>query len=884
MASNKNKLVFLLMPAPASYVAGFGRGASGFMTRSDTGPAREGPSAEVIAEAQARHGKEPKINPEQFKDPDNEYGLLSGTTYEQDDEEADKIYHNVDRKMDSWRRARRGVLSGWEARENTELAKHRAEHPKIQQQFADLKCGLKKQRKDERTFVISDSIIVGDRDKSEYENSLDTQQQQANGFETPADSSTVTNFVEIGQAHDKVLSLKLDQISGTSTSSASATVANAVQHVGQSVNIWLAAADHEQDVGSKKCVLHKALENIPNSVQLWNETVKLKESATDARILLSLAMEVIPPSVELWLALACLETPETPSICYDPPWREPSGGSPLPNPSPLQAYSYEFEHHAPSGDLLNPWDHTPTVRHPNGRPGELGSCSRTQSAYEPVPPTISFPEPELHRFASQRTTLHPHSPRHRPSKSDDGHGSLPPSRDYVDSAPFTPVTPDSASSMHYLPEDDWEAPVNQLTRELSNVFLHSEEGLRQFRADRLAEKDEEWHRLVPPEAQEALGKKEVKRQSVLFELFKSERDYVEDLKLVTEVFIEPLKFANPPVIAPDKLRAFVLEVFWNLGQITVHHEHMLATLFERQLDQHPLAQSVTDIFQSEYESYIKHYPFAEERHRTELSRNKSYQVFMQKCSQDPRVRKRDMITFLSRPVTRLPRLHLILEHIQKITEPGHPDLEDLPLLLSITLWLKIPGDCSPVLERGRSRPTVDPSADRMTRAKSWMLSTDSEVVYNIARRRKSSGLCWPKRSGWLATCRRCTRFSKGAFIANPESEQIWLAAVKLEAENGELGIATELLVRAQTVADTEWIWMKSAIFEHQQGQYAAALETVSAAVSKFPEFAKLYMIQGQIGQMQRNYSIARASAEISDQFREDLSSNDDAYILDDCFH
>jgi len=37
-----------------------------------------------------------------------------------------------------------------------------------------------------------------------------------------------------------------------------------------------------------------------------------------------------------------------------------------------------------------------------------------------------------------------------------------------------------------------------------------------------------------------------------------------------------------------------------------------------------------------------------------------------------------------------------------------------------------------------------------------------------------------------------------------ESEQIWLAAVKLEAENGELGVACKLLVRAQTVADTEW--------------------------------------------------------------------------------
>jgi pre-mRNA-processing factor 6 len=42
-----------------------------------------------------------------------------------------------------------------------------------------------------------------------------------------------------------------------------------------------------------------------------------------------------------------------------------------------------------------------------------------------------------------------------------------------------------------------------------------------------------------------------------------------------------------------------------------------------------------------------------------------------------------------------------------------------------------------------------------------------------------------------------------AFVRNLESEQIWLAAVKLEAENGELGVARELLVRARTVADTE---------------------------------------------------------------------------------
>ena len=32
------------------------------------------------------------------------------------------------------------------------------------------------------------------------------------GFATPADAGAMTNFVEIGQARDKILSLKLDQV------------------------------------------------------------------------------------------------------------------------------------------------------------------------------------------------------------------------------------------------------------------------------------------------------------------------------------------------------------------------------------------------------------------------------------------------------------------------------------------------------------------------------------------------------------------------------------------------------------------------------------------------------------------------------------------------
>lgn len=53
--------------------------------------------------------------------------------------------------------------------------------------------------------------------------------------------------------------------------------------------------------------------------------------------------------------------------------------------------------------------------------------------------------------------------------------------------------------------------------------------------------------------------------------------------------------------------------------------------------------------------------------------------------------------------------------------------------------------------------------------------------------------------------------------------------------------------------------MKSAVFEQQQGQIDTALETLAAAIKKYPKFAKLYMIQGQIHQDRKNYAAARAS-------------------------
>lgn len=59
--------------------------------------------------------------------------------------------------------------------------------------------------------------------------------------------------------------------------------------------------------------------------------------------------------------------------------------------------------------------------------------------------------------------------------------------------------------------------------------------MQEFQNGNLPDRDEEWYKLVPAEAREALGDREVQRQSVLFEVFKSERDYVHDMELIEEV-------------------------------------------------------------------------------------------------------------------------------------------------------------------------------------------------------------------------------------------------------------------------------------------------------------------------------------------------------------
>ncbi|KAL8849518.1 MAG: hypothetical protein Q9221_005525 [Calogaya cf. arnoldii] len=293
---------FLSQQAPENYVAGLGRGATGFTTRSDLGPAREGPSEDQIKEALAKRAAQLGVRPtylrlihaqvntatsqaptpsaygavekkeeddddERFQDPENEVGLFATGAYDRDDDEADRIYQDIDERMDRRRKIRRLVpflpharslsstsaceayglsnpplhkqiadlnpFAHREAREKQEREEYEAKNPKIQQQFADLKRSLgsitdeqwqnipevgdltgknrrTKQNSKQRFYAVPDSVIAGARNSTEFDTSV-SDGAQTSGAGSDNVDGTMTNFADIGAARDKVLQVNLDK-------------------------------------------------------------------------------------------------------------------------------------------------------------------------------------------------------------------------------------------------------------------------------------------------------------------------------------------------------------------------------------------------------------------------------------------------------------------------------------------------------------------------------------------------------------------------------------------------------------------------------------------------------------------------------------------------
>jgi hypothetical protein len=163
---------------------------------------------------------------------------------------------------------------------------------------------------------------------------------------------------------------------------------------------------------------------------------------------------------------------------------------------------------------------------------------RAATSYMSETPTMTFPEPQLYRATSAGAHSSPPSIPGRISRHHFGASlCITPGLSHLNSS-FGP-------KIHSAEVVFGRLHLRVGTRR-SYLFLsqqvgfhihrqHDLSGLELFQSGKTPESEQEWSRFVPLQTLETLGKNEVERQSVLFEVIKSELDYVNDLQIMRDV-------------------------------------------------------------------------------------------------------------------------------------------------------------------------------------------------------------------------------------------------------------------------------------------------------------------------------------------------------------
>ena len=343
----KNRLEFLNSKPPPNYVAGLGRGATGFTTRSDIGPARAAPdlpdrSTTTIGGAAApgvgrgqgkgageeeeeEEGDEKGYDENQKFDEfeGNDVGLFASAEYDDDDREADAIWDSIDDRMDSRRKDRR------EARLKEEIEKYRASNPKITEQFADLKRKLhtlsaeewesipeigdyslrNKKRRFESFVPVPDTLLEKARQEKEHVTALDPKSRAAGGTETPWAQTPVTDLTAVGEGRGTVLSLKLDRLSDSVSGQ---TVVDPKGYLTDLKSMKITSDAEISDIKKARLLLKSVIQTNPKHPPGWIAAARLEEVAGKiqvARKLIQKGCEECPKNEDVWLEACRLASP-----------------------------------------------------------------------------------------------------------------------------------------------------------------------------------------------------------------------------------------------------------------------------------------------------------------------------------------------------------------------------------------------------------------------------------------------------------------------------------------------------------------------------------------------------------------------------------------------
>ena len=309
-------------PAPANYIAGLGRGASGFTTRSDLGEARAGPM-----DAGAGRGRKVEVDKhadysESTYDKFSGYSenLFDGVAFDEADKEADTIWDQVDARMEE-----RGKNSR-DKRQKTDMAEQK-EKPKVQLEFADLTKKLstlseedwmsipevgdshiRKTQRTERYVPVPDSMLAA---------AHNAQQVQSQEAVLPSEGvgSSIQDLTSVGKAQK----LQLDTtLARASSSVAGQTAVNTTGYM-TDLNASRSANEDMVDLNKARDLLSNVTTTNPSHAPGWIAAARLEHIAgkiSTARRIMIKACAACPKNEDVWIEAARLHAPENAKIIF----------------------------------------------------------------------------------------------------------------------------------------------------------------------------------------------------------------------------------------------------------------------------------------------------------------------------------------------------------------------------------------------------------------------------------------------------------------------------------------------------------------------------------------------------------------------------------------
>jgi pre-mRNA-processing factor 6 len=326
---------------PKGYIPGIGRGATGFTTRSDIG------NSKLITEDEMTTNSLVKKEDDKGDYSDSVYDNWSGFTnnglfptinYDEEDKEADKIWREIDEKMESRTKRKR------EEKEKEMLKKYRKEKPKISTQFADLKKDLKtismeewSQIPDIQDYTIThqsyevftpvpDSLLKRAKQENEKYSTIEINEGNETNIRAVSEAKEILLINQLQKEEKNINGVVSVNPEGYLTSmnktggleeseigdfKKARSLLNAVTNTNKKNGAaWIANSRIEEYAGKMSAarnIMVKACKYCPEQEDVWLEAARLNEPEISKKILTE-AVTYISNSVKIWITAANLET------------------------------------------------------------------------------------------------------------------------------------------------------------------------------------------------------------------------------------------------------------------------------------------------------------------------------------------------------------------------------------------------------------------------------------------------------------------------------------------------------------------------------------------------------------------------------------------------